>query len=465
MQSYEEFIKNKLTYKLKKALTVEKSELNPILFEYQKDIVKWALNLGKAAVFSATGTGKTFMELEFGRIIFEKTNSNVLIVCPLAVSLQTIKEGKKLNIEVNNLRKNEHKNGLNIINYEYLHNIDYRNYNCVILDESSILKNFSGKIRNELIDNFSKYDYKLCATATPSPNDYEELGNHSEFLDVMKRLEMLATFFIHDAGDTGKWRLKGHTKKDFFWRWVSSWACVLTKASDLGYSDNDYKLPKLNEIEIKVEVPFGKSDDFLFDDYEITNLSDRRKNRKMALEYKIDKIVNMVNNSDDIWLIWTDFNIEGEILKSKIKDCVEVKGSDSNDFKEKSLIDFSEGKIKCLITKPKIAGFGMNWQICHNMIYVGISDSFEQYFQSVRRCWRYGQKNEVNVYIFSSNIEESIMKNLNRKKLQFDEMIKSISKHTNKYIRNNLLGEFLKLNSDYNAENNMILPNWLRSEE
>lgn len=465
MQSYDEFIKNKLTYKLKKALTVEKSELNPILFEYQKDIVKWALNLGKAAIFSATGTGKTFMELEFARIIFEKTNNNVLIIAPLAVSTQIIREGLKLNIEVNNLRKNKHKIGINIINYEYLHNVTYSNYNCVILDESSILKNFSGKIRNELIDNFSKYDYKLCATATPSPNDYEELGNHSEFLDVMKRLEMLATFFIHDAGDTGKWRLKGHTKKDLFWRWVSSWACVLTKASDLGYSDNAYELPKLNEIEIKVEVPFGQSDEFLFDSYEISNLSDRKKNRKKALDYKIDKIVNMVNNSDDIWLIWTDFNIEGEILKSKIKNCVEVKGSDSNDFKEKALIDFSEGKIKCLITKPKIAGFGMNWQICHNMIYVGISDSFEQYFQSVRRCWRYGQKNEVNVYIFSSNIEESIMKNLNRKKLQFDEMIKSISKHTNKYIRNNLLGEFLKLNSDYNAENNMILPEWLRSEE
>lgn len=449
--TYEEFLIKKNEIKQFKGIEIEKSEINNILFEYQKDVVKHAIKKSKYGIYLDTGLGKTFCLLEIARIINNYENRPVLILSPLAVLYQTIKESKKINIKVNNLRENSIRS-INIINYEKIESINQNNYCCVILDESSILKSYSGKYRNEMVEKFKNTPYKFCLSATPSPNDNEEMGNQAEFLGICTRREMLATYFINDLGDTGKWRLKGHAKKDYF-DWLSSWCVFMTNPNNLGYS-HIYNLPELNIIDVEVKTNIQQNNGYLFN-FKAESLDDIRETRKNTLIEKVDVISGKVNYDDDFWLIWCFYNDEAELLAKKIKGSVNVQGSDDEEIKANAMNDFADGKIRVLITKPKIAGFGMNWQHCRNMIFLGTNNSYEQYYQAIRRCYRYGQKRVVNVYLYHSELEHSVRHHIERKEKLNDEQKYEMERLT----KNGFLNQIKIKNLRENVS--IIIPSYL----
>jgi len=418
---YQDFIKNKNREIYSGGIDVEK--IHPILFDFQQDIVKWALKKGKACIFADCGLGKTFMQLEWVRHL----GGTSIIIAPLAVNYQTKMEGKRIGVDVNICEtQSDVKPGINIINYEKIHKIKIENFDSVVLDESSILKSYTGKYRNELIERTRDIKYKLACTATPAPNDYMELGNHAEFMDVMTRTEMLSMFFIHDSGQTQKWRLKGHAQ-DEFWKWITEWAVMIRKPSDIGYKDNDFILPEI-EVHEHIIKSNKKFDGYLFVQIAQT-LQERQQARKQSIDERVKKAGEIINGSDEPWLIWCNLNEESEKLNKTIKDSIEIKGSDKHEHKEKSMIGFSIGKIKRLVTKPKIAGFGMNWQHCSNMMFVGLSDSYEQYYQAVRRCWRFGQKKKVNAHIIIADTEGSVIKNIKRKEKDAMNMAEKMTRN------------------------------------
>lgn len=409
---YEDFLNSKRLSQ--KPCGFEPQNLNEHLFPFQRDIVNWACRKGRAAIFADCGMGKTIMQLAWADQVHAHEGGYVLIVAPLAVSAQTCREGCMFGIEVNRCRTSDDlKDGINITNYEMLPHFENVDYSGVVLDESSILKSYTGAIRNQIISMFHPTPFKLACTATPAPNDYMELGNHSEFLGCMDRTEMLAMFFIHDGGDTSKWRLKGHASSRF-WDWVSSWACMVTKPSDLGYDDGDFNLPPL-EIRTHTMDSGLVQEGRLFAVAEAT-LSEQQKARRNTVEKKVATIAQYVNSSDESWLIWCDLNIESERLALSIPDAVEVRGSDSPEWKEDAMMGFADGRYRVLVTKPSIAGFGMNWQHCHNVAFCGMSHSYEQFYQAVRRCWRFGQSSPVSVHVFVTDLEETIVENVLRKK-------------------------------------------------
>ncbi len=417
--TYEEFLKTKDLERIEAGFDIPKSKLNGALFPFQRDIVSWALKKGKCAIFSDCGTGKTLMQMEFANQVCKHSKGNALIIAPLAVVEQTKKEGEKFGIAINVCRtQDDVKKGVNITNYEMLEHFTATAFDAVILDESSILKSFTSSTRDLLIDMFQKTPYRLACTATPSPNDHSELGNHAEFLGIMSRTEMLATYFIHDGSNTSAWRLKGYGEKKF-WEWVATWAVCVRNPSDLGYSSEGYTLPELNIIEhITASAP---------KEYELVarraeTLSERREARKESMTDRINEAKDLVSSSDDCWLVWCDYNIESEGLHSAILDSVEVKGSDSPEHKAKTAIDFANNKIKALVSKPSIYGFGMNFQNCHEIIFCGLSDSYEQFYQAVRRCWRYGQTHAVNVHIIMSEAELNVLDNIKKKQAQMDQL-------------------------------------------
>ena len=415
---YQDFLESKRLNQ--KPCGFEPKDLNPHLFDFQRDIVKWACRKGRAAIFADCGMGKTIMQLVWAEQVHKQRGGYILIVAPLAVSAQTVREGKIFGIEVHKCRtKDDLQDGINITNYEMLSHFEGVSFSGVVLDESSILKSYSGAIRNQIIAMFKFTPFKLACTATPAPNDYMELGNHSEFLGCMDRTEMLAMFFIHDGGETSKWRLKGHAATRF-WDWVSSWACMVTKPSDLGYDDGDFELPHL-EIQTHVIDSGLNQEGRLFAVTEVT-LSEQQKARRNTVDIKTDRIAGYVNYSDDAWLIWCDLNIESEKLSLSIPDAVEVRGSDPTDWKEDAMIGFADGKYRVLVTKPSIAGFGMNWQHCHKVAFCGMSHSYEQFYQAIRRCWRFGQTQPVEVHVFVTDLEQSIVENVLRKKDDSESM-------------------------------------------
>ena len=417
--TYEEFLKTKDLERIEAGFDVSPRSLSKELFPFQKDIVAWALKKGKAAIFSDCGTGKTFMQLEFAKQVCKRTNGNALIIAPLAVVEQTQKEGAKFGIKVNICRtQDDVKKGINITNYEMLEHFTARDFDCVVLDESSILKSFTSSTRNLLIDKFQMTPYRLACTATPSPNDHSELGNHAEFLGIMSRTEMLATYFIHDGSNTSAWRLKGYGEKKF-WEWVATWAVCVRNPSDLGYSAEGYNLPDLNIIE---HITASEPEEYELVARRAETLSERREARKESMTDRIDEARRLVMQSDDNWLVWCDYNIESENLHKAIPESTEVRGSDSPEFKANTAIDFADDNIKALISKPSIYGFGMNFQNCHEVIFCGLSDSYEQFYQAVRRCWRYGQKHAVNVHIIMSEAELNVLDNIKKKQAQMDQL-------------------------------------------
>ena len=431
---YEDFLQQKrLTIQPSGLTDVHKDTINPILFDFQRDIVLWALQKGKAAVFAGTGLGKTFIQLEWAKHIYNHTNTNILILAPLAVTRQTVDEGKKLNISVNVCSSQEDViSGINITNYEKIHKFNPSSFGAIILDESSILKSFTGKKRNEIINAFRESPYKLACTATPAPNDHMELGNHAEFIGVMTRTEMLSTFFVHDGGSTMQWRLKGHAVQNF-WNWIAEWAVMLSNPSDLCYDDNGFILPPLKYHQIVVD----KSGFYINN---AKSLTERRDARRESITARVDAAAKIANADSNPCIIWCDLNAESAQLNKKIFDGFEIRGSHDSQYKEDALLDFSKGKIKKLITKPSIAGFGMNWQHCNKIIFVGMSDSFERYYQAIRRCWRFGQKKEVDVYILTSEKEGEVIKNIKRKEKDFDKMLKGMIAATQKITAKNIKG-------------------------
>lgn len=432
-------------------IMVDVNSLNDNLYQFQKDIVRWALAKGRAAIFADCGLGKTVMQLEWADRIVRERGGSVLILAPLAVSSQTVKEGEKFGIRVTQCENSEDlTEGINITNYEKLERFRGNRFTGVILDESSILKSFTGKVRNQIIDFFSDTPFRLACTATPAPNDFMELGNHAEFLGIMSYSEMLSMFFVHDGGQTSKWRLKGHAE-DVFWQWMGSWAVVMNSPADLGYRMEGYNLPELrvHEIVADGESPATES----------LTLNQRRQARRESIQDRCRKAAELANGSDDQWIIWCDLNDESHMLHQYIADSVEVCGSDKQGDKSDRMLGFSSGLHRCLVTKPSIAGFGMNWQNCHKMVFVGLSDSYEQYYQAVRRCWRFGQEKPVDVYIVISAKEGCVKENINRKQADCDRMRIAMVNQT-KEITKRELQSTCRLSAPYEPKTEMSLPNW-----
>lgn len=442
---YEEFIKSKEVFDAPTGLT-DVPELNPMLFSFQKDIVRWALKRGRAAIWADCGLGKGPMALEWARHI----PGDVLIVAPLAVSRQFKREADKFGITIGIAKiAADIKERITVTNYERLDRFDTSRFTGVVLDESSILKSHDGKTRTALIDSFSRTPFRLCCTATPAPNDHMELANHAEFLGTMSRVEMLSMFFVHDGGETSKWRLKGHAEGDF-WRWLASWAVMMRKPSDLGYKDDNFKLPEIKIHSHTVSVEKA-TNGFLFA-LEANTLQERIGARRETIEDRVRACASIVNGTDRPFLVWCNLNTESEALGKMIEGAVEVKGSDTHEEKESAMIGFTEGKIRVLVTKPSIAGFGMNWQHCADMAFVGLSDSYEQYYQAIRRCWRFGQKRQVNVHIITASTEGSIVENIRRKESDATKMAERMVEHMKDINSQELKGSTTRTKATYERD-------------
>jgi len=465
MTDYERFLETKKQTAVSSGFGKAKAEMNPHMFEWQKDVVYWALRKGRCALFEDCGLGKCIQSLEWGTSVAKYCNKPVLFICPLSVAEQTKREADKFGFE--NVRvvrdQNQIIQGVNVTNYEILDHFDVSVFSGVILDESSILKNFSGKMRNEIIEKFCDTSYKLSCTATPAPNDFMELGNQAEFCGVMSRTEMLATYFIHDGGDTSKWRLKGHAQNRF-WEWLATWAVVLTNPADLGYSRDGYVLPELNTEQIIIKSDENIiNDNYSFFANVAQTLNERRNARRNSLTDRCKATLEIINKEPDAqWLIWCDLNAEADELKRIISDAVEVRGTDDPDAKADRLNQFTIGNIRRLIVKPSIAAWGLNWQNCHNMIFVGLSDSFEMMYQAVRRCWRFGQKSAVNVYIITSEAEGAVKENIERKEKQAAKMTAEMVAHTKEILEEEIRGT-VRITIPYNPQIKMEIPKWLMS--
>lgn len=454
MQSkYSEFIENKRIKAQLFGKTIGATDISKKLFPFQRDVTRWAVGKGRAALFLDTGLGKTFCQLEWARLIGERT----LIIAPLSVARQTVREGKKIKIDVRYVRHQDeidetHK--VYITNYEMIDNFNFDQFGSVVLDESSILKALDGVTRRKLTDACANVQYRLACTATPAPNDMSEIGNHAEFLGICSMAEMLAMFFIHankqeeiQVGDGRtirkkhsnkegtEWRLKNHAH-DSFYRWMASWACSLRKPSDLGYDDNGYILPDLNIKPIFVDVDYKPEDQLFFTG--LKGIQDRHNVRRSTLEARIDEVTKLIGDSDEQWIAWCGLQAEADEINKRIAGSVQVKGSDDPEDKAKAFEDFQDGVYGILVTKPKIAGFGMNFQNAHNMVFIGLGDSWEAYYQCIRREWRFGQTRPVNVYIVMSEVEREIYDNVMRKEMAAREMSAKLISHVQKYEKGEL---------------------------
>lgn len=403
VQAYRDFIESK--NRRFKSRGVKYQTRNGRLFGFQSDLVERALDKGRYAIFADCGLGKTLMELEW----CQNTPGRALILAPLAVAHQIEREAERFGYDAK-VGGNDCGSKITLTNYEKLHQIDPGIFDAVALDESSILKSYTGKTRTALIESFAGHKFKLCATATPSPNDFMELGNHAQFLGAMTRQEMLSMFFVHDGGSTQNWRLKGHAKADF-WKWVGSWAAMIRAPSDMGYPDEGFSLPEMKIHHQVVESEFRHH--ALIPGAALLDLRARRAARRGSISERVSRAVDLVD--DNPWLFWCDLNDESKAIASAVPGCVEVTGSDDDEKKKSSLCGFADGSIDRLVTKPKIGGWGMNWQACNNMAFVGMSDSYESFYQATRRCWRFGQTKPVDVHLIYSEHESAVIENILRK--------------------------------------------------
>lgn len=442
----------------------EPDSRNDRLFGWQSDVVRWSLLKGRSAIFADCGMGKTAMQLQWADEVARHTGEPVIILAPLAVAQQTKREGEKFGVNVTVCRTHDDvKDGVNITNYEMIEHFIAGEFGGIVLDESSILKHSTSKTRKLLTDVFRHTPYKLCCTATPAPNDFMELGTHSEFLGVMTQAEMLSTFFVHDGGDTAKWRLKGHAEEKFF-EWVASWACCMTSPADLGYDGSCYDLPPLNVHEIVVESREKEQEDgqmMLFADVAST-LNERRGARRESLMDRVARAADIANGTQDQVLVWCDLNAESNALTAAIDGAIEVCGANTTAQKENSMNGFTEGEHRVLVSKPSIAGMGMNWQQCNKMIFVGLSDSFEAYYQAVRRCWRFGQTKPVDVYIIISDAEGSVKLNIERKQTDAERMTRELVGFT-KDILESEIHKTVRMSEGYITTEKMEVPRWLKS--
>ncbi len=429
------------------------------LFDFQKVLVEWAIKKGKAAIFADCGLGKTPMQLVWAENIVRKTNKNILIVTPLAVSAQTIREGIKFGIECHRSLEGKSYNGITVTNYERLHYFNPSDFAGMVCDESSILKNFSGVRRGEITDFMRKMKYRLLCTATASPNDYVELGTSSEALGELGNMDMLGMFFktsdnalqiswrYGDFWNRNKWRFKAHSEEGF-WRWVCSWARSLRRPSDLGFDDGEFKLTPLNTYETIV-INRKRKDGELFV-LPAIGLDEQRAERHLTLKERCEEVARLINHNKPA-LVWCQMNEEANLLEKIITDSRQVQGSDSDDFKENTFLDFVNGNLRVLITKPKIGAFGLNFQHCSHVTFFP-SHSFEQYYQGVRRCWRFGQKNPVRVDIVTTEGEIGVLKNLQKKADAADRMFSSLV---------NAMCKELKIEKTIKKTMTVEVPSWL----
>jgi len=419
--SYGEFMRTKVARVEATGPDVPDSAIHPALYPFQRPIIRWALRKGRASIWADCGLGKTLMQLEWARLI----GGRGLILAPLAVAKQTSAEAKKIGLEVPYCRNaGEITGDISITNYERIDAFDSAEFNWVVLDESSILKGFAGKTRKRLTERFAKTPYRLCCTATPAPNDYLELGNHAEFLGIMTWQEMAAMFFVHDGMSSGNargnpWRLKGHAEGDF-WRWLVSWGVFVRNPADIGFPDDRFNLPELSirESIVKSNVtPEG----YLFGT-KMSGVKDRANVRRHTLDARVGAATKLIGKRGEQWIAWVGLNDEGRALEDAIPGSVLVEGADEAEDKAERLLAFARGEYRVLITKPRIAGFGMNFQNCARMVFVGLGDSYEQYYQCIRRCWRYGQTRPVEAHIVVSNLEVDIVANVKRKEQDADKL-------------------------------------------
>jgi hypothetical protein len=456
---YQEFVQKKYELDVPTGLK-NPPPLNDALFDFQKDIVNWALRRGRAALFAGTGLGKTIMSLAWADAIVRSQNCKALIITPLAVAAQFVREADKFGIEAMQVKTGaDVKSGINITNYEKLQHFDLTEFGAIVLDESSILKSYNGKTRNSLIAACKNVPFRLAATATPSPNDFMELGNHAEFLNVMSYTDMLSMFFVHDGSSIQKWRLKGHAEGEF-WRWMCTWSVMLRHPRDLGYDMPGFDLPALNQTQHTVQVEYAPTGGMLFPT-EAHTMQERIRARKDTVELRVAKAVELTP-SDRPFVWWCNLNTESEMLAKSIPGAVEVRGSDKEESKEEKLIDFSEGKTRVLITKPSICGFGMNWQHCADTGFVGLNDSFEQVYQAIRRFWRFGQTKPVNAHFIAAETEGAVVANIRRKESDAERMANAMVSHMSDLTSKTIRGS-VRDRPDYNPTQNIIIPEWLKA--
>jgi len=453
---YSEFLSDKAIHAFDAGFTPDESKYPTEMMPHQVVSTTWALKRGKAALFHDTGLGKTIQQLTWAKLVNEKTGQPVIIVAPLAVTKQTVREGEKFGIACSIANfQDDVESGVYVTNYEKLHLFDGDKFSGVVLDESSILKGMMGKIRKQITSMFSKTPYRLSCTATPSPNDYMELGTQSEFLGIMSQVEMLAMFFIHDGSDTSKWRLKGHGKRKFF-EWLSTWSMFLSSPEQLGFDGSMYKL---HPIEYHSHIIETTPDGSLFVE-PAQSLIERNRARKSTIVQRCKKAAEIANEMTDPCVIWCNLNDESRLLAELCNDSVEVTGSDTDDHKTQSVIDFADGKIKVLISKPKITGFGINWQTSHNCIFVGLSDSWESFYQAIRRQWRFGQTETVHCHIVSADVEGAVVENIRRKDAQHRELKSEMDNLFSGYMQKQIFGATIE-KTDYCPCVEMIIPRWL----
>lgn len=453
MSDYRAFLETKAIVVRPSGREVSPDEIHSSLFDFQRDMVCWSSRKGRAALFEYTGLGKTRQQIEWARLTGERT----LMLAPLAVTRQTVREGRAIGVEIQYARSQEDAApaGLTITNYEMLSHFDPSAFGAVVLDESSILKNFEGKVRTNLIRAFRDTPYRLCATATPAPNDIAELANHAEFLGVMKREEMLAAFFVHD--DTG-WRLKGHAREPFY-RWLASWGMSLTRPSDLGYADDGYALPPLEITACLVPTTFTRPGQLFATD--LKGIGDRAAVRRETLSERVKAAAELIlSEPEEPWIAWVGLNDEGRELAKLIPGSVLVEGQDSIEHKTEAIERFISGETRVIVSKTSIFGFGLNLQRCARMVFVGLSDSYEQYFQAIRRCWRYGQARPVHAYIVLTEPEEVIYANVCRKQREAEATAAELVKHVAAFEKAEIAA--VGRREDRPHEQAIRVPSWLQ---
>lgn len=415
MSTYAEFLARKQRRAGQHGHNCQPSDVHLMLHPWQADIVAWAVRKGRAAIWANTGLGKTFMQVEWARLSADRA----LIVAPLAVCQQTVREAAKLGVTARYLREDDDAPGLVVTNYEMATRFDPATFGAVALDEASILKQSDGKMRTALIGHFAAVPARLACTATPAPNDPEELTNQAEFLGVMPRVEMLAAYFIHD--DAG-WRLKGHARRPMY-QWMTSWAVALRRPSDIGYSDDGYSLPPLDIVAEPVHVDLPAPEGQLFA-ADLGGVGGRAQVRKLTLGERVARAAELVAaEPGEAWVLWCGLNAEAEALAKVIPGSVNVAGSWAPEDKAQAFLDFADGRIRHVITKPSMAAYGLNWQHCARMAFVGLGDSWEQYYQAIRRCWRYGQTRPVRAHVVLSPLEGQIASNVARKEREVARLV------------------------------------------
>jgi hypothetical protein len=424
--SYADFLASKRLVAPAAGRTVEAAAVNPTLFGFQQELVRWAVRKGRAALFADTGLGKSRMQVEWARLLGERT----LIIAPLGVTRQTVREAATIGVEVRDARRQADAGaGISITNYEMAEHFDADAFGAVVLDESSILKALAGATRQRLTQMFAQTPYRLCCTATPAPNDITEIANHAEFLGLLRRMDMLASFFVHD--DAG-WRLKGHAEQPFY-RWLASWAMAVRRPSDLGYADDGYLLPPLSIRPLWVDAAYVPDGQLFFT--QLRGVGDRTAVRRSTLEARVAAAAELVNAEDEPWICWCGLNEESRALAAAIPSSVEVRGTDSADEKAAAIAGFVEGRYRVLVTKPRIAGWGLNLQHCARMVFVGLSDSWESYYQCLRRCYRFGQTRPVQATIVLAHVEDAVYQNVMDKEREAARMSEHLIAHVRDFER------------------------------